>query len=310
MAFQFVSRWQLEVKRYLADYGNDCAATYAAAHSEDEADIVIKNPPGGYIVVGQSYVGGSWKEYRICRGLVTYDLSDLSPSVEIDLAVLTSMGAWVTKDDGIEAYVFDGTGLTGVKADYGAIGDLITVLGSVHIPDTGGYDPDYPLAIEFNSAGLAFLESKAGGIATLAFRVSTDVSAEQPGNCPNTSGYEEFYMRSKIYLHKLHINSAPFYIWFEGEYLAYLDGNYFKRLKLGIATGVTGKTWGQFGVKPNDTHFYYVGESGAERKIEGSKLGATGKIPGQYGLNPNYPSYFRYIDGYGDEESFMGDLAS
>lgn len=305
MAFHFVNRWQLEVKRYLSDYGDDCAATYNAAYTEDEADIVITNPLE-YIVVGQHFVA-SYEEFRICRGLCTYDLSDLSPSEDVIKAVLTSIGAGV-KGTGIYAYIYDGTGLTGIKADFSAIGALSTVLGLAYIPDLGGYDDDYPFKIEFNSAGLSFLESKAGGIAILAFKVNTD--GEQPGSCPTITGYEEFFMQEETYLHKLHINPEPGYIWVEGIYLAYLDGNYLKRLKQGTTTGITGKIAGQCGVKPSDTYFRYIDNAGAERIIEGNLYASQGKIPGQIGIRSDFPSYLHYIDGYGDERSFMGEIAS
>jgi len=305
MAFHFVHRWQLEVRRYLADYGDDCAATYNAACSEDEADSVYANPTG-YIVIGQLFLASGF--FRICRGLCTYDLSALSPSEAVELAVLTSMGGFVTKDSGILAYIYDGTGLTGAKADYGAIGDLSSILGSAFIPDLGGVDEDYPVKIEFNSAGRDFLKSKAGGIATLAFKVNTD--GEQPGDCPTITGYEEFFMQDEPYLHKLHINSDSGYIWVEGTYLAYLDGNYLKRVKQGTTTAVTGKIPGQCGVKPNDTYFRYIDNTGAERIIEGNLYASQGKISGQIGINSNLPSYLRYIDGYGDERSFMGEIAS
>ena len=305
MAYHFVNRWQLEVKRYLYDYGDDCAATYNAACSENDADIAIANP-SGYIVIGQNFLY-SYESFRICRGLCSYDLSDLSPSVDVEKAVLTSIGVVVKGVSGIYAYIYDGTGLTGVKADFGAIGALSTVLGSAYIPDQNGYNLDYTFKIEFNSAGLAFLESKAGGIAMLAFKVNTD--GEQPGSCPTITGYEEFLLQSESYLHKLHINSEPGYIWVEGIYFAYLDGNYLKRLKQGTTTAITGKIAGQYGIKPNDTYLRYIDNTGAERIIEGNLYASQGKIPGQIGIRSNLPSYLRYIDGYGNERSFAGDLA-
>lgn len=99
------------------------------------------------------------------------------------------------------------------------------------------------------------------------------------------------------------------YIWVEGTKLAYIDGSRQKRTKEGTLTGITGKLAGLSGIKPNDIHFYYIDSSGNGRKIAGTKEGATGKTSGQIGVNANYPTKLAYIDGYGDEEHILGDLA-
>lgn len=306
MAYPYIHRWQLEVTRYLDDYGDDCAVTYAAACAANNADVVIANPVG-YIVIGQTFLPSFPNEkFRICRGLCSYNLSG-SPG-DVVKAVLTSQGV-NTKGSSIVACIYDGTGLTGAAADFGAIGDLSTVLGSAYIPDVDGFDEYYSFKIEFNALGLAFLESKAGGTALLAFKVAAD-GVSEPGTCPAITGYENFWMQGEHYLHKLHINSESGYIWVEGIYLAYLDGNYFKRLQQGTTTAVTGKIPGQIGVKPNDTYLRYIDNTGAERIIEGNLFASQGKISGQIGIRSDLPSYFRYIDGYGNERSFIGDLAT
>ena len=299
MAYPFVNRWQFSVRRYLADYGDDCAATYSAACSEPNADVVLVDPSCGQLfrVVGGFYI--------IRRCLCTYDLSDLSPSEAVAKAVLTSIGAWVSSEGGISAYIYDGTSVSTGVAGYGQIGALSTVLGSAYIPNVG-LDEYYTFSISFNSAGLAFLESKAGGIAKLAFMVSTE--GMPPGECPTISGTETFYLSGDHSLHKLHINSDPGYIWVEGIYLAYLDGNYLKRLKQGATTGTSGAIPGHCWVEPNDTYLRYIDNTGAERIIEGNLFASQGKIAGQIGIRSDLPSYLRYIDGYGNERSFMGEL--
>jgi len=295
MIFNFTSRHQFEVKRYIANYGDDCAATYSAAYNANNADIVISNPTG-YIVIGQSYIP---EKFRICRGLCFYDLSGLAGTVED--AILASEGAWVTKDSGIIAQVYDGTYISTGVAGYGQIGDLTTVLGFGSIPDLGGVDEYYPFEIVFNSAGLTFLAGKAGGIVKLAFKVDTEGS--EVGNCPLSSGYEEFFLDNEQARHKLIINLPKGYIWVEGTQFAYLDSSGRKRVTEGGLPGGTGLNPGYLWIQSD--YLYYIDSSGAKRRILGSTTGTSGLTPGYLWIEG---SYVHYTDADGDERRFAGGL--
>jgi len=298
MKFDFVSRKELGVYRYLSNYGWDCSSTYDAAYNASSSDW--SGSPPGYICVGQlfrptspPYVPSGF--YRICRGICTYDLTNLSPSIAVSIARLQSTGTLVTKPGGIDALVFDGTGLTGAQSDFGLIRTLSPSLGSAKL-----YTGDYgPFHIDFNSLGLEFIESKAGGIMILAFRVSSE--GTPPGNCPSTQGTEEFYLDSSHNIHMLLINESGGYIWVEGSKFAYLDDYRTKRITEGTLEGATGKIAGYCWVE--GTKFRYIDSSGNERYIEGTQEGATGKTPGHPWIEE---TKFRYIDSSGNERYFEG----
>jgi hypothetical protein len=282
---------------------------YSVAHNAEIAEYSIT--PYGYAVTGQIHIMSGYPPvhlYRICRDILSFDLSSLSPADEIFYAAINSFGYWAT--DVFDGYVFNGTGLTGATSDYGVIGSMTAVLGSATFP-ADGFQEYTHYSIVFNATGLAFLQSKVGGIVTLALRSSTDVSASPPG----VNHYQEFYLQEKFDT-KLIIPQPGGYIWVEGTKFAYLDAFRTKRLKEGTLTGLDDKLPGQISINTKEpmlgTDFCYVDSTGNERRIQGTLTGLSGKLAGQCSLNTIYPMYgmeFCYIDSDGNERRIYGGSA-
>jgi len=299
--YNYTDRRNYLVRRYRKNYLS-CDATWLACKIEDTADVVTANPDG-YVSFGGWYTYHITNmSYTIYRALCTYNLSGLSAG-DVTTAYLESEGGYVAEAEGVNMYMYDGTGVSLDVSGYGQIADLTTLLGEVHIPN-GFYVSD-PWAILFNAAGIAFLKSKAGGSAKIAFR-SEELTP--PGNCPTTpEGRELLHLAwtGDGKTHQIVISSAEGgYRWVEGEDWAYLDAFRTKRLTTGALTGGSGDPGYRWA---DGTYWYYTDSSGNVRRIEGTLTGLTGKIPGQSSVNTNQGgTKFCYIDSSGAERCFEG----
>jgi len=302
--FPYTDRRQFNVQRYIKDYGNDCQTTWEAATTASEADVIVSNPYG-YVQFGQQFVYGvGTQRYIIDRCLCSYNLAGMNPA-QVVAAYLLSEGGWVTEEEGMGIYMVDGTGLSGT--DKGTFSEIpnCPILGFGRVGKR--FDFDNPWGISFDADGIAFLKSKAGGIAKIGFYSS---EAASPGNCPTVTGRELLFLEARVYgTHKIvTVEARGGYIWVEGTYLAYLDFYRTKRLKEGTTTGTTGKIAGHLWVEGNYLH--YIDANGDERRILGSTTGLSGKLAGQITVN-----YFQggtelcYIDSSGNERCFEGSAS-
>jgi len=256
--------------------------------------------------------------YGVGRAFFQVDLSGLSPSLHIAWAGLVCPNATAMNASYPKSYSVELVNGEGVECDnynhalkgYGDLFDKTVSLGSLSVP-VGGL-PSGELTIPLNSAGIAYLEAYAGGIAPFGMRLSTDISGEVPG----ATGYE--YLRfygaatggsedSRAYFYIIY--NCQGFIWVEGIYLAYKDATCQKRLTEGTDTGANGTAeypW------VDGIYQYYVDANGDVRRIEGSLTGLTGKLPSQISVNTKSPmlgTHFCYIDDTGAERCFEGTPA-
>lgn len=110
--------------------------------------------------VGQSHdSGGVNIGYNVYRNTVYFDLSSLTPPLNIFSAKLASSGSWA--DSTIYAEAFDGDSLQGNDYDFGRI-RLLTVPLGVSEGIAGGYSTTRPWTITFNQLGLNYLQNRLG----------------------------------------------------------------------------------------------------------------------------------------------------
>jgi len=251
--------------------------------------------------------GKGGASYIMRRGLADFDLSEVSPSLTIACAKLVMpAAAWASNYYDRYAVLVDATGVTAGNIGYGQMLGKATSLGSVLIPagsDTG--DQSYYKELIFNATGLAFLESKAGGLARLGLRVDEDIAYNPPANNEVYrflfNPYDGTPGVGVPYIHINYIPTAAGYIWVEGTKLAYTDVPLDKRTKEGTKSGATNQTAGHLWVEGNNLR--YIDSSGDERYIAGSQEGATGKTAGIIWVEG---TKIRYIDSSGNERCFEG----
>lgn len=110
--------------------------------------------------VGQVHSsGGVSIGYRIYRNIVYFDLSSLTPPLNILSAKMTSSGSW--SDNVIYAEVFDGDSLQNNDYDFGRI-RLLTIPLGISEGIVGGYSTTRPWTITFNQTGLDYLRNRLG----------------------------------------------------------------------------------------------------------------------------------------------------
>jgi len=229
--------------------------------------------------------------WRIYRNVIWFSIpADIGT---IGAAKIFSKGIYCDNNP-TGGFMLDGTSLGGTVADYGDILDLPTVVGTYSAPAVASGTALW--VATFNATGLSFLESKADGIAKVAF-----YSPDQP-----ITPYDRIFVHVQDSPDTiLYINELPGFIWVEGTKLAYKDAYGSKRQEEGTATGETGTVAGQLWVEGNYLH--YIDASLDERRILGSTTGLSGKTAGQISVNTiQGGTKLCYIDSSGNERCFEG----
>lgn len=236
-------------------------------------------------------------EYRIYRVYARISV----PDIEINSAFFQSRNVY--SSEGFTLQMLDASSITSICADehYGDILDLTSVLGSITFPS--GISGEHFWRIYFNETGLAFLNSKRGNTANLAFR--SNYHPGYSGAWGWASLWTPGYGYSETYL-----NEGDSYIWVEGTYLAYTDAFGQKRLEQGSTTGQTATVSSEPWVEGDYIH--YIDASLDERRILGSTTGLSGKVAGQISVNTKAGisgTKLCYIDSSGNERCFEGTAA-
>lgn len=237
--------------------------------------------------------GAIWQIYR---NVIYFSIpADIGTILD---AEIYSKGVYCDNNS-TSGFMLDGTSLGGTVADYGDILDLSTVVGTYSAPAVASGTALW--VATFNATGLSFLESKAGGIAKVAF-----YSPDQP-----ITPYDRIFVLVQDSPDTiLYINELPCYIWIEGTKFAYLDIARVKRLKEGTLTGDADGDPYQVWVYGN--YQYYTDYLGKVRRILGTLTGLTGKAPYQVSINTKSPmlgTHYCYIDNTGAERCFEGTAA-
>lgn len=152
--------------------------------------------------------------YRVRRDIFSFRLDPGAPDGDLPvgagvISAVISGTEQVWVDNACDFHALDGTGLTGVGADYGTIRDMVTSLGFVSVPVTG-LVPNYSYSIPLNVAGRALVAANAGGTVTFAFRNSREMDAIPPsGSQTEEIRLDKFIGAPYTILSIIYVTSLP-----------------------------------------------------------------------------------------------------
>jgi hypothetical protein len=121
----------------------------------DTARNAVSVAPTNQGVVQPGQFHRSTPMYWVERSLLGYNLTNLPPGSVISSAILSNTSEQCWASEAFDMVVLDGTGLTGVAGDFGAMKLLTTSLGSCSFPADGL--KDYAYSITLNAAGRALM---------------------------------------------------------------------------------------------------------------------------------------------------------
>jgi hypothetical protein len=160
----------------------------------DTARNAVSVAPTNQGVVQPGQFHRSTPMYWVERSLLGYNLTNLPPGSVISSAILSNTSEQCWASEAFDMVVLDGTGLTGVAGDFGAMKLLTTSLGSCSFPADGL--KDYAYSITLNAAGRALIQTNAGGAVHFAFRTNNEIAGTPPGDGKTQTGTVDAYNAS------------------------------------------------------------------------------------------------------------------
>jgi len=245
-----------------------------------------------------------WRIYRVCFNTKTIPDEEVISAYIVGYGVYCSNGGWV------QGWLvnMDGHALHD-HLMYGKIrtvpyNDPDKIIGTFTCPVVN--DSTAKWMGVFNERGIAYLESKRGGVARIGMLATVfPPSSDSSGTC--YVAYATNPLKTEIWINANPGYKTPFYLWIEETKFAYIDASYTKRTKEGTLTGDPDGDPYQAWVYGD--YQYYTDYLGKVRRILGTLTGLTGKAPYQISINTKSPmlgTHYCYIDSSGNERAFEG----
>jgi hypothetical protein len=177
---------------------------YITAHDAPQGDAIwLKNDAVDDLKVGQHPYIAFYEGYGIDRAVIEFNLTPIDPSWTIGkafLAVRLSGSSGLFYKTAFKLEIVKATLVPSMPITIDTYGDLLPMLwnddlGFVDIPGGGvigaTFEP-YVAFIELNADGIAYLQSRAGGLCRVGLRSDHDMDAVAPTTPPGGAGNDEY----------------------------------------------------------------------------------------------------------------------